>query len=136
MIAAHRWLTECFEPVVSAVPENLLAKRDPAQIYHEVLDYRWYQSEHENREVPLLEATHGYIRDVLSSLPDEAMSSLGAVEPRQLANPYDPSFGYAEEPGTEDLPAVHDPWEDEDVDVSALNRFSIEDLRKKAAGEP
>lgn len=134
-VVAHQWLTEFFEPVVNAVPPELQGKRDPAQIYHEVLDYRWYMSEREKREVPLSVATQGYIRDILRNLPDEAMVRDAMVQvqegdTRQLANPYDPSMGYADD---EDLPPAHDPWEDdaEDVDVSKLNHFDINDLRSR-----
>lgn len=134
-VVAHQWLTEHFEPVVEAIPPELQGKRDPAQIYHEVLDYRWYISEHEKRGLSLLEAAQGYIHNVLRDLPDEALGNNELVsaengDSRQLANPYDPSMGYAEE---EDLPPVHDPWEDEldDVDITQLNHFDIDKLRAK-----
>ena len=107
-VVAHRWLTECFQPVVTAIPSELRGKRDSAQIYHEVLDYRWYASQRENREVPLVEATWGYIQDVLRALPDEVMTDTRAIgEERQLANPYDPSQGFVDDEG----PMPEDPWE-------------------------
>ncbi len=108
-VVAHQWLTECFQPVVTAVPPDLRGKRESAQIYHEVLDYRWYASQRQNREVPLVEATLGYIQDVLRVLPDEAMNDTRPVgEDRQLANPYDPSQGFVDDEG----PMPADPWED------------------------
>ncbi len=73
-VVAHQWLTECFEPVLAAVPAEYAAKLEPAQVYHEMLDYRWYRSEAAGHEIPLLEATQGYVRDVLSTLPDEQLS--------------------------------------------------------------
>ncbi|HBX83013.1 MAG TPA: DUF4032 domain-containing protein, partial [Propionibacteriaceae bacterium] len=109
-IAAHRWLTEAFHPVIAAVPNDLAGKRDDAQLYHELLDYRWYESERQGREVPLTEAVHGYVRDVLSGLPDEVVSSdaMATVEGgRTLANPYDPSQGFEDDEG----PMPVDPWE-------------------------
>jgi len=106
-VAAHRWLTDCFEPVVNSIPTELMGKRDPAQIYHELLDYRWYQAQREHRDVPLLEAAQGYIRDVLANLPDEAMISMGPGV-RTLANPYDPSLGFQDDPLSEQLPPVID----------------------------
>jgi hypothetical protein len=111
-VVAHQWLTECFQPVVTAVPPDLRGKRESAQIYHEVLDYRWYASQRENREVPLLEATHGYINDVLRRLPDEAMTDTRAIDDRQLANPYDPSQGFVDDEG----PMPVDPWEAQAAD--------------------
>ncbi|MFZ2623799.1 MAG: DUF4032 domain-containing protein [Propionibacterium sp.] len=134
-VVAHEWLTDCFEPVVNMVPPDLADKRDPAQVYHEVLDYRWYMSQREKREVPLTEAMRGYIKDVLRNLPDEVMSKAALVQvqegdTRQLANPYDPSMGFA---GDEDEEPVHDPWEDaaQDVDAASLDHFDIDALRAK-----
>lgn len=110
-VVAHQWLTECFGPVVAAVPAGLRGKREAAQIYHEVLDYRWYASQHERREVPLLEATAGYISDVLTTLPDEAIAPTTIhLDGRQLANPYDPSAGFVDD---QDEPMPDDPWEEE-----------------------
>lgn len=133
-VVAHRWLTECFEPVVNSIPHDLAAKRDPAQIYHEVLDYRWYKSQRESREVPILEATEGYIADVLRQLPDEEHPTMDLnVGTRTWENPYDPSMGYADDP-TEDLPGVVDPWEDdvEDIDPAAAEVLDIAALRRRA----
>ncbi|MBA3020174.1 DUF4032 domain-containing protein [Propionicimonas sp.] len=109
-VVAHRWVTESFAPVVAAVPDDLRGKREGAQIFHEVLDYRWYASQREQREVPLLEATAGYIRDVLTTLPDEAIAPEAVhLDGRQLANPYDPSAGFVDD---SDEPMPVDPWED------------------------
>jgi hypothetical protein len=112
-VAAHQWLATSFEPVVNAIPKDLMGKRDPAQLYHEVLDYRWYQSQRERREVPLTEAVHGYIDDVLTGLPDEALSAESVTlirqdDPKTLVNPYDPSQGFvdAEEPSVLDMNAL------------------------------
>ena len=74
-VVAHQWLTETFEPVMAEVPPELSSKREPAQIFHELLDYRWYMSQHEERNVPLLEAVTGYVEEVLADLPDEALSA-------------------------------------------------------------
>lgn len=134
-VVAHQWLTHSFEPVVTAVPSDLRGKRDSAQVFHEVLDYRWYQSQHEDRDVPLTEAVQGYIRDVLTALPDEAHSNLDMAavgEAAHLANPYDPSQGFVED---EDLP--EDPWETEAYAPGTEllpDRLDIEALRRRASG--
>lgn len=134
-VLAHQWLTQSFEPVVTAIPPELAGKREPAQIFHEVLDYRWYQSQREHRDVPLTEAVHGYVRDVLSALPDEVISHdtftpLG--EQRHFANPLDPSQGYIDEE-----PMPDDPWESEAYapGTEVLPDFlDIEELRRRARG--
>ncbi len=130
-VVAHQWLTDCFQPVVTAVPHDLRGKREAAQIFHEVLDYRWYASQREHREVPLLEATWGYIQEVLQALPDEAMEpttqALMSNEHRQLANPFDPSQGFADDSG----PMPVDPWETDDEDVPDPGFLDIEALRRR-----
>ena len=63
--------TECFEPVVRAVPRDLRGKLEPAEIYHEVLEHRWYLSEQRGHDVGLSEALQSYVRGVLVHKPDE-----------------------------------------------------------------
>ncbi|HET7648190.1 MAG TPA: DUF4032 domain-containing protein [Gaiellaceae bacterium] len=69
--AVGRWLAEVFEPALAAVPGELRGKRDPAQLYHELLEHRWYLSERAGREVPLADAVADYVEAVLRRLPDE-----------------------------------------------------------------
>ena len=135
-IVAHEWLTDVFEKVIEIVPGDLRAKREPAQLFHEVLDYRWYQSQREYRDVPLDEATHGYVNDVLRALPDEAMSpdALAPVEARQLVNPYDPSQGFVDANEGE---RPYDPWEDDVADDDAAapaGYLDVAALRARAKG--
>lgn len=68
---AHDWLKDVFEPVMAAIPRDLRGKLEPAQIFHELLDHRWYVSQREHRDVPLPEAVHSYIDTVLRHRPDE-----------------------------------------------------------------
>jgi hypothetical protein len=127
-VVAHQWLTQSFQPVVDAVPAELRGKREGAQIYHELLDYRWYASQREHREVPLLEAVHGYIADVLRGLPDEVIAAAGQAEDRQLANPYDPSQGYVDE---DDEPLPPDPWETGEQEIVRPGFLDIDALRAR-----
>jgi hypothetical protein len=69
--AAGRWLADVFEPALAAVPPELYDKRDAAQLYHELLEHRWYLSERAGREVPLGDAVADYVENVLRGLPDE-----------------------------------------------------------------
>jgi hypothetical protein len=68
---AHDWVTECFEPVVRAVPRDLRGKLEPAEIYHEVLEHRWYLSERQGHDVGHMEAVRSYVNTVLVDKPDE-----------------------------------------------------------------
>ena len=69
---AHEWLTRVFEPVVRAIPYDLRAKLEPAEVFHQVLEHRWYMSQAEDRSVPLAEVLSSYINDVLRHRRDEA----------------------------------------------------------------
>ncbi|GIG22538.1 LPS kinase [Cellulomonas chitinilytica] len=68
---AHDWLTEVFEPAVRGVPKDLRKKLEPAQIFHELLDHRWFLSQQQNRDVPMKETVKSYVRDILPQRPDE-----------------------------------------------------------------
>jgi hypothetical protein len=69
--AASRWVAEVFEPAIAAVPRELLGKRDAAEIFHELLEHRWYLSERAGRELPLEQAIADYVDSHLRALPDE-----------------------------------------------------------------
>ncbi len=65
-IIAHRWLTDVFEPVVQLPPLDLRGKLEPAEIFHEILEHRWYLSERAGKEVEIFDAAQAYIDDVLA----------------------------------------------------------------------
>lgn len=75
---AHDWLTEVFEPAVRAVPRDLRGKLEPAQVYHELLDHRWFLSQQQYRDVPMDEVVSSYVRHILPLRPDEE-AILGGV---------------------------------------------------------
>ena len=80
-IVAHRWLAEAFEPVVAAVPPELRRKLEPAELYHQVLEHRWYLSEAAGAEVPLLDAVVSFLQRVLADRPDEeALLTVGPLD--------------------------------------------------------
>ena len=71
-MVAHEWLTRVFEPVVKAIPWDLRAKLEPAEVFHQVLEHRWYISQSRGRSVPLAETLTSYIENVLRHRRDEA----------------------------------------------------------------
>jgi len=112
---AHEWLTEQFEPLVQSVPMDLRAKLEPAELYHEMLEHRWFLSERAGAEISMAEAAQSYLNTVLRELPDEevAVSAMESTGP--LANPFDPSQGLIDE----EYEKPYDPWEDEAADSEA-----------------
>ena len=71
-MVAHEWLTRIFEPVVTSIPFDLRAKLEPAEVFHQVLEHRWYMSQARGASVPLAEVVSSYIDDVLRHRRDEA----------------------------------------------------------------
>ncbi|MFB8387236.1 DUF4032 domain-containing protein [Microbacterium sp. NPDC055910] len=71
-MVAHEWLTRVFEPVVKAIPWDLRAKLEPAEVFHQVLEHRWYMSQAQDRSTPLAEVLASYIDTVLRHRRDEA----------------------------------------------------------------
>jgi hypothetical protein len=61
-----------YEPVTRRVPRELLTKLEPAEVFHEVLEHRWYMAERAQHDVPLEDALDDYLAKVLPGKPDEA----------------------------------------------------------------
>ena len=70
-IAAHAWLADVFEPTIAAVPAEMRSKLEPAEIFHEVLEHRWYMSEAAGYDVSMQDAVADYVANVLTNRPDE-----------------------------------------------------------------
>jgi hypothetical protein len=71
-VLAHEWLSHSFEPVILAIPKDMMGKLEPAEVYHQVLEHRWYMSENAGRDIPMAEAVQDYMHNVLSNRRDEA----------------------------------------------------------------
>jgi Domain of unknown function (DUF4032)/Lipopolysaccharide kinase (Kdo/WaaP) family len=70
VVAANRWLEEVYDPVIAAIPESLDGRLPPAEIFHEVLEHRWYMSEAAGRDVGTTAATEDYVEKVLPKAPE------------------------------------------------------------------
>jgi tRNA A-37 threonylcarbamoyl transferase component Bud32 len=74
--AAGRWLSEVFEPAIAAIPEELQEKRAAAELFHELLEHRWFLSEKAGRDVGMEKATASYVEQVLRPAADEKAPGL------------------------------------------------------------
>jgi hypothetical protein len=70
-MAAHRWLAEVYQPVVDAIPPDLAGRLAPAEVFHEILEHRWFLSEKARRDVGTAEAAESYFAEVLPQTPRE-----------------------------------------------------------------
>jgi len=71
-LVAHDWLTRIYEPITRRVPRELSGKLEPAELFHEVLEHRWYMAEREQQDVPIERAIEDYVGSILPGKPDEA----------------------------------------------------------------
>jgi len=78
--AAGRWLSEVFEPAIAAVPVELQGKRAAAEIFHELLEHRWFLSEQAGRDVGMTKAIESYVEQVLRPALDEKAPLLEPTE--------------------------------------------------------
>jgi hypothetical protein len=85
-VLAHEWLSRVFEPVVLAIPKEYSGKLEPAEIFHQVLEHRWYMAENAGRGIPLQEAVDSYVRNVLAHRRDEE-SYLGPTTTESITLP-------------------------------------------------
>jgi tRNA A-37 threonylcarbamoyl transferase component Bud32 len=69
-VIAHKWLTQVFEPIVRMVPPELRGKLEPAEIFHEILEHRWYLNEDSKTEIDLFDTARDYVDEVLTTKPD------------------------------------------------------------------
>ncbi len=79
IVAANRWLTEVYDPVVAAIPPRLRGRLAPAEVFHEILEHRWYMSERAGRDVGTTAAARSYFERVLPQAPEPLGES---VSPR------------------------------------------------------
>ncbi|MGY1714416.1 DUF4032 domain-containing protein [Geodermatophilus sp. SYSU D01106] len=70
-VAGARWLAEVYQPVIESIPAELAGRLAPAEVFHEVLEHRWFLSEKAGRDVGTTAAARSYLRNVLPSTPEE-----------------------------------------------------------------
>ena len=84
-VVASKWRQEVFEPTVAAVPEDLWVALPAAEIFHQVLEHRWFLSERAGKDVGIDEAVSDYVKNelprrrpervVLDDLPPDSYES-------------------------------------------------------------
>lgn len=82
-VIAARWLDQVFDPAVEAVGPELADKLEAAELYHQLLEHRWFLSERAGRDVGMADTTRSYVERVLRDAPDERQ----VLEPEELTLP-------------------------------------------------
>jgi tRNA A-37 threonylcarbamoyl transferase component Bud32 len=74
-IVAHRWLTSVYEPITALVPPRLRGRLEPPEVFHEILEHRWFLSERSGHPVRTVDAARDYIDNVLTVRPEEEIAA-------------------------------------------------------------
>jgi hypothetical protein len=80
-VVAHKWLTTVYEPIVRMIPAEMRARLEPAEVFHEILEHRWYLSEQSGKELDLFDVARTYFDSVLAKRPDEAVTVTRGTTP-------------------------------------------------------
>jgi hypothetical protein len=104
-VAANRWLSEVYDPVVQAIPADLRDRLEDVEIFHEILEHRWFLSERAGRDIGTTAARDDYFTRVLPAVPDDLTITVGSPDvPEPRAGDDEPagiSVAPAPVPGTE-----------------------------------
>lgn len=79
-VAAVRWLDRVFEPVMAAIPQELLDRLEAAEIFHQLLEHRWYMAEQTGEDLPLIDVLADYLQ-LLEQAPSERVQLDDLAEP-------------------------------------------------------
>jgi hypothetical protein len=63
--SARRWLVETYQRVINMIPQELQGRVEPAQMFHEILEHRWYLGEKIGSDPGLSFATEDYVKTIL-----------------------------------------------------------------------
>ncbi len=72
-VVASRWLLTVYEPTIARVPPGLRSRREPPELFHEMLRHRDRLSEEAGHQVGNDAAMDSYVASVLPGLPEERL---------------------------------------------------------------
>ena len=80
-VATARWLAEVYEPLIESIPDELTARLEPAELFHGMLEHRYFMAERLSADVTNEEALADYLESVLTHQPAERQLSLASDDP-------------------------------------------------------
>lgn len=78
-VAAARWLADRFEAALELVPPQMAEHLEPAELYHQILEHRWFLSERAGHDVGIKEAVDSYVSEVLEPAQRAALLDTGVI---------------------------------------------------------
>ena len=80
-VAAHRWRAEVYDHVIAAVPAELADRLAPAEVFHEILEHRWFLSEAAGTDVGNTAASASYVQQILPGTASTKPARAGLARP-------------------------------------------------------
>lgn len=74
-VAAHHWLNEIYLPTMQRVRPLIDKDTDPAEVYCQVLEHKWYLSEEAHRDVGHQAAVGDYLQRFATAAQDDLVKS-------------------------------------------------------------
>jgi hypothetical protein len=84
--SARRWLRDTYHHVMNQVPSELRDRVEQTQMFHEILEHRWYLGESAGHDLGLDYATKDYIENILPFRSYVGISTPGIHEPHAVKN--------------------------------------------------
>jgi hypothetical protein len=78
--SARTWLADVYEFVLGLVPIELRGRVEPAQMFHEILEHRWYLGEKNGVDLGLENAAFDYISNILPGRTDSGSTPVEGDE--------------------------------------------------------
>jgi Domain of unknown function (DUF4032) len=70
-VVASNWREQVFEPTIAMIPDELQGRLPAAEIFHQVLEHRWFLSEKAGKDVGIRQAALAYVKSELPQRPPE-----------------------------------------------------------------
>jgi len=99
-VAASRWLRDVYDKVIGLMPAELSNRLPPAEVFHEVLEHRWFLSEQAGRDVGTTAAARDYFKKILPSVPEPLMAAVTEEPPLYPETARSGVFGDSSSGGT------------------------------------
>jgi len=80
------WLADVYEQVLNKIPEDLRGRVEPAQMFHEILEHRWYLGEKNGVDLGLENAAIDYITSILPTRSDSGSTVLVGDEATNISS--------------------------------------------------
>ncbi len=84
--STRMWLADVYEHVLNMIPEDLRGRVEPAQMFHEILEHRWYLGEKNGVDLGLENAAINYITSILPTRSDSGSTVLVGDEATNISS--------------------------------------------------